>query len=115
MDERLEKALEFANYRITLGNRKRDIRAHMLFLQTLHYINGVFFANETIIGFIDALLRQNKTKSIVVDTNENPVEIEDLQEFMDLLLGAYSEASNEYKVQMDKVTKSRNIKKIMDW
>ena len=29
MDERLEKALEFANYRITLGNQKRNIRSRM--------------------------------------------------------------------------------------
>ena len=32
MDERLERALEFANYRITLSNQKRNIRTRMQIL-----------------------------------------------------------------------------------
>jgi hypothetical protein len=115
MDERLEKALEFANYRITLSNRKRDIKARMIFLQTLHHKSGTFIANEILIGFVDTLLRNGKKSAVIVDTNDNPIEIDDLEEFNDLLISAYIEASNEYKVQMDKVVKSRNIKKIMDW
>ena len=36
MDDRLEKALEFANYRITLSNQKRTIRQRMHVLQTVN-------------------------------------------------------------------------------
>lgn len=115
MDERLEKALEFANYRVTLSNKKRDVKTRMQFLQSVHYKNGSFDANPLTISFVDALIRNKKTKAVIVDKNDNPVEIDDLEEFLDLLISAYTEASNEYKVQMDKVSKSRNIKKIMDW
>ena len=115
MDERLENALEFANYRITLGNQKRTIRQRMTVLTTVQYRTGVFHANPITISFVKALIDANKTSAIVLDTKDNPIEIEDLKEFLDTLLSAYTEATNEYKVQLDKVKKARNIKSLMDW
>ena len=115
MDERLEKALEFANYRTTLSNQKRNIRSRMHVLQSVQYKSGSFIADEKTISFVDALLRSDKTNAIIIDTKENPIEIEDLENFKDSLISAYTEASNEYKIQMDKIKKARNIKKIMDW
>ena len=115
MDERLEKALEFANNRITLGNQKRNIRSRMEVLQAVHYNSGSFIANPTTISFINTLIQLGKKTAVVIDTKDNPIEIDDLKEFQNSLVDAYYNASNEYKVQMDKVKKSRNIKKIMDW
>ena len=115
MDERLEKALEFANYRTTLSNQKRNIRTRMQVLQSVHYKTGSFVANESTISFVNSLLAAEKESAILIDTKDNPIEIEDLNDFRDVLIGAYTEASNEYKVQMDKIKRSRNIKKIMDW
>lgn len=115
MDERLERALEFANYRITLSNQKRNIRTRMQILQTVHYANGSFIADPSTIGFINALITTGKKSSIVIDTKDSPIQIDDLSEFLDILIEAYTEASNEYKVQIDKINKARNIKKLMDW
>ena len=115
MDDRLEKALEFANYRITLSNQKRSIRQRMHVLQTVHHNKGVFVANPTTISFIKSLVDSDRKSAIVLDTKETPIAIEDTQELLDLLLGAYTESTNEYKTQMDKVTKARNIKSLMDW
>ena len=115
MDERLEKALEFANYRATLSNQKRNIRSRMQVLQNVHYKGGSFLANETLISFVNALITSSKQSAIIVDTKDNPVEIENLQEFQTILIDAYQQASNEYKVQMDKIKRARNMKQIMDW
>jgi len=115
MDERLEKALEFANYRITLSTQKRNVRNRMQILQTVHYSNGSFLANPETIGFVKALIDSNKKSAVIVDQKENPIEVKDLQDFLDTLIESYTEASNEYKVQIDKINKSRNIKKLMDW
>jgi len=115
MDERLEKALEFGNYRTTLSNQKKNIIARMQTLQLLHYQGGSFTANPSTISFVHSLIQLGKKKSVILDTKENPIEISDLNEFLEGLVGAYSEGVNEYKVQMDKIKKSRNIKKIMDW
>jgi len=115
MDERLEKALEFANYRTTLSMQKRNIRARMQVLQTLHYKGGSFIADELTISFVNTLIQLTKTSAIIIDIKDNPIEIDDLSDFQSLLIEAYAQASNEYKVQMDKIKKARNIKKIMDW
>tara|TARA_Y100001937_G_C7132876_1_gene338484 strand:+ start:3501 stop:3848 length:348 start_codon:yes stop_codon:yes gene_type:complete len=115
MDDRLEKALEFANYRITLSNQKRSIRQRMHVLQTVHHNKGVFVANPITISFVKSLVDSDRKSAIVLDTKETPITIEDTQELLDLLLGAYTESTNEYKLQMDKVTKARNIKSLMDW
>ena len=115
MDERLEKALEFANYRITLGNQKRTLKQRTLVLQTVHYAKGVFHANPTTIAFVKTLIDLDKSDAIVVDTKENPIHIENLEEFLETLVSAYTEASNAYKVQAEKIKKARNIKSLMDW
>ena len=115
MDERLEKALEFANYRITLGNQKRTLKQRTQVLQTVHYSKGVFFADHVTISFVKTLLDSGKENSILVDTKDNPILIEDLKEFLDTLISSYTEAMNEYKVQSDKIKKARNIKSLMDW
>ena len=115
MDERLERALEFANYRITLSNQKRTIRQRMAVLSTVHYKGGVFVADPQTIAFVKTLIDSGKENSIVIDTKDNPVDIQDLNDFIETLLGAYAEATNEYKIQLDKIKKSRNIKSLMDW
>ena len=84
-------------------------------LQAVHYNSGSFIANPTTISFVNTLINLGKKTAVVIDTKDNPIEIDDLKEFQNSLVDAYYNASNEYKVQMDKVKKSRNIKKIMDW
>jgi hypothetical protein len=103
MDERLEKALDFANYRQTLANQKRNIRSRMQMLQMVHYNNGSFLADAIPIGIVSGLLTANKTSAIL------------LKEFFNLLIEKYTEATNEYLTLLDKVNKARNVKKLMDW
>ena len=115
MDERLEKALDFANYRITLGNQKRTLKQRTLVLQTVHYAKGVFHANPTTIAFIKTLIDLDREDAIIVDTKENPIHIENLEEVVEDLDSADTEASNAYKVEEKKKKKARNIKSLMDW
>jgi hypothetical protein len=115
MDERLERALEFGNYRRTLSNQKKNIVSRMKVLQTVHYNSGTFFADATTIAFVNTLILAGKKTAILLDTKENPIEVNDLAEFLELLIGHYVESTNEYKIQNDKLKRSRDIKKIMDW
>ena len=115
MDERLEKALEFSNYRATLGVQKKNIRTRMHVLQTVHYNKGSFLADSATIAFANALKQHGKKSAVMIDTKDNPIEISDIDDFIEALIGAYTEATLEYKTQMDKISKARNIKKLMDW
>jgi len=115
MDERLEKALEFANYRQTLANQKKNIKERMDILRNVHYNGGSFVADEKTISFISTLKNLKKVSVVLIDNKDKPVEINDIDDFLETLVSAYTEASNEYKTQIDKLNKMRSIKKLMDW
>lgn len=115
MDERLQKALEFSNYTLTLTNQKKNIRNRVAQLQTVHFQGGMFHADHETIAFVKAMLDLGNTSGIMIDTRENPVKILSYQDLMDKLIAAYHSASNELAAEFEKINKARNIKKIMDW
>lgn len=116
MDERLQKALEFSNYTLTLNNQKRNIKNRVAQLQLVHYNSGVFVADHATISFFKTLVDMKKDSNIVVmDSKENPVKVVDLNELLDKLVNAYFSAMNEYDSENEKLRKARSIKQIMDW
>lgn len=116
MDERLQKALEFSNYTLTLNNQKRNIKNRVAQLQLVHYNGGVFVANHETVSFFKTLVDLERDKNIVVmDSKENPVKVVDVKELLDKLVNAYFSAMNEYESENEKLRKARSIKQIMDW
>ena len=115
MDERLQKALEFSNYTLTLNNQKRNIKNRVAQLQMVHSNGGVFIANHETIAFIKLLADREEKNIIVLDSKENPIKVTDVSELLEKLLSAYRSATNEYMNEYDKLRKARNIKQIMDW
>lgn len=115
MDDRLERALAFSNYRATVENRRTALKRRFNSMLVVHYNNGMFRATQETISFVAALLANGHQDAIVVDLNENPVQIDNLTEFKDALMNAYFEATNEYSTEMQKLKKARNVKKVMDW
>ena len=68
MSERLTKALEFANYRLTLNNQLVSLRSK---LQTklFYSINGgTFTISRELITFVDSLIRQEYTEDVYLLT-----------------------------------------------
>lgn len=122
MDERLAKALEFSNYRSTIENQKRNLRARVDALQTITYNNGTFKADKDTISFVDTMIKHNPTATedneeviVVVDERQNPIDIYDPKDFLSTLLEAYNAAMNEFSIESKKLAKARSIKKVMDW
>lgn len=115
MDERLEKALAFSKYRVTIENRKKALRRRFETMLVVHKNNGMFRADPETVGFIIALLNEGHEDAILIDIKQNPVEIDDLVAFKDELLNTYFTASNEYMSELKKLAKARDVKKAMDW
>lgn len=115
MDERLEKALEFSNYALTINNQKRNIRNRVEQLQVVHHLGGVFKANHETIAFIKTLIDLDKKESVVIDSKNNPITVRSLTELFDKLTDAYTSATTEFDIENEKLKKARNIKKVMDW
>lgn len=110
MDERLSKALEFANYSVTLSNQRRALKEKYL-ADIVHYHNGGRFeVTKELINFVKLLVDTgNDIGVILIDDNDVPVEIADMNEFFDTVLNKYFTASNDYYTEYQKLRKNRSV------
>lgn len=114
VDERLARALEASNYRLTLNiqreNSKLKLKNHLVYSQN----GGIFKITQDFISFIFAL-SQSKKSTIILDSNENPVRISDLEDFYENILDIYQEGMNDYLVDFEKFKKLRTTAKVVTW
>jgi hypothetical protein len=115
MDERLEKALAFANYSATIANQKQNIKNRVTQIQTLHKHGGVFLADQSTIAFVQAMISSGENAGIMIDQKENPIRIPDYTVMLEDLITAYKRATEEFDTEMGKLKKARNLNKVMDW
>lgn len=113
MDERLQKALEFSNYMITLNNQKRILQEQYQ-NDLLYYFNGgQFTASQQLISFCQALLALKQVEAILVDDNNIPVEVEDMAEFTTKIMNTYFLASNRFLSEYTKLKTNRSVEGIV--
>lgn len=114
MDERLAKALEFSNYRISLFNRKEDIKTKFNTMLLYSCNGGSFKVTTELLCFVKLILDSGKSNIVLVDLNNNPVEIVEIQKFYNDILSKYVEATNYYNFEYNKLRKSRTVSSVND-
>lgn len=113
IDQRLNDAISTANYRVTLTNQKNNIVLKLQRSLTYSIGGGTFTINRELISFIAALLSQDAFSAVLLDNNNNPVDIEDLKEFMNHILNIYHEASFTYMAEYRELSKARTVKTLI--
>lgn len=110
MDERLSKALDFANYSVTLANQKRALKEKYL-ADIVHYHNGgCFSVSKELINFVKLQIDTGNDAGVVlIDDSDTPIEIADMNEFFDTVLNKYFAASNEFYTEYQKIRKNRTV------
>ena len=114
MDERLEKALEFSNYMVTLNNQKRLLKEQYYENLVFYFNGGQFTVTQTLISFCQTLLSLNQTETIITDDNDLPIKIEKLDDFLDDILDSYWNAVNKYHAEYEKLRKNRSVKGLVE-
>lgn len=115
MDSRLEKALSFSNFNKTLNLKRTVLKENFDAKLTVAYNGGIFKAEREIITFVQMLIDQNRTQNIpLLDINDNPILVEDLEEFKNLLLDRYFEMLLAYYQEYQKIKRSRSVEKLVD-
>lgn len=114
MSSKLTKALEFANYRTTLNIQHNNLKAKVQTLLNYSANGGTFEISQTLISFVQVLIDQKHTSAVLLDVYNNPIEIKDLQEFLEEIISRYFEATNEYHAEYQKLRKSRKVHKLID-
>lgn len=114
MDERLSKALEFSHYMVTLNNQKRLLKEKFNEDIVCYFGGGQFTASQDRITFCQSMIALNQTEMILIDDNGIPVNIPDLQAFLDILIEAYFSATNEYLSEYNRLKSNRSVKGIVN-
>jgi DUF917 family protein len=113
MDDRLQKALSHANYKLGIVQQKEN--AKLRFSNNCLYAKngGIFTVTPQLIAFVDLLVKRGDTGTIIIDNNGNPVMIENLEEVMDEMLAKYAEATNEFHHDYETIRKARTVKSLL--
>lgn len=115
MDERLSKALDFANYRQTLAIQRKTLKERMNGDLTYGHAGGLFKVDRSLISFVQMLIDQGRTENIpLIDDNDNPVLIADMVEFRNEILERYFTVVFEYYGEYQKIKTSRTVEKLLN-
>lgn len=115
MEEQLKKALDFSNYRQTFSIQRRTLKEKIEAKLTYGCNGGIFKIDRSLITFVQLLLDQGRTTGVpLIDSNENPILIDNLENFKDEILDRYFTATLEYYEQYQDLKKSRSVEKLLD-
>lgn len=115
MQEQLKKALEFANYQQTFSIQRRLLKEKIEAKLTYGCNGGIFRIDRNLLTFVEMLCMKGRTTGLVIlDLNDNPILIEDLEAFRDEVFSRYFETSHEYFEAYQSLKKSRSVEKLLE-
>ena len=114
IDDRLAQALEASNYRLTLNIQRENSKLKLRNKLQLSKNGGIFRVSQEFISFIFTL-SNFKEEAVILDTNENPIKIENLKDFLNEVVEIFTEGMNEHLVDYEKFKKLRSTAKVISW
>jgi len=113
MSIRLTKALEFANYRVTLNNQNAALKAKTQNLLSYSINGGTFIIDLPLLTFCKQLIDLSHLEAVLLDSYNNPIKV-DLAKFHEEILSRWFEVTNDYYVEYEKLRKARKVHTILD-
>jgi hypothetical protein len=115
MDDRLKKALDFANYRQTFAIQRKTLKETTEAELTYGYGGGIFKIDRTLLTFVQLLIDQGRCDNVpLIDANDNPILIINLEEFRDEIFDRYFSTTYKYLELYSALKKSRSVEKLVD-
>ena len=114
MEERLQQALDFANYKQTLNNQLQKLRLKTEGMFMIAEAGGKFTVSQELICFLDYTVKSGFTEVVLLDDNKSPVRIGDTTSFLKKVTDRYFEVTSDYFREAQAIKKSRTVKTILD-
>jgi hypothetical protein len=115
MEDLFKKALEFSNYRQTLSMQRKALKEKVDQNLTYGFGGGIFKIDRSLMVFVQMLIDQGRTSDIpLLDVNEIPILIPDLEKFRDEIFDRYFSSLYEYLEKDQNIRKSRSVEKLVD-
>lgn len=114
MDEAVSKALEFSNLTTTLNTQKRILAEKYQEDLVLFHSGKKFTVTRELISFVGTLQSNEIDQTVLLDDNGAPFLVENVNEFMKLLLTTYGTATNTYLEKYSELIKKRNVEGLVN-
>lgn len=111
-DKKLNEALAFANYRLTLQVQRQNIEARVESALLVSFNGAIFKASHTLINFVALRVIRNE-QILVEDNSNNVIAIEDGNAFLKVLLDAYDSALQLKQEEQKRLKSARSTAKIV--
>jgi UDP-N-acetylglucosamine pyrophosphorylase len=107
MDTRLQKALDLSSSLEMITNQRNQAVTKYKQNQILFYNGGTFLADLNFLSAIAALKTFSDIEHIVIDSNNIPIKINDIEEFYFLVQSKIVESSRQYYQDWEEIKKLR--------
>lgn len=115
MNETFQKALEFSKYKQTLAVQRQELKEKIESKLTYGFNGGLFKIDRNLLTFVEILVNKERTENIVLlDSNENPILIENLEDFREEIFDRYFTSTLEYYNNYKDLSKKRSVEKLLD-
>ena len=115
MNDKLAKAIEFASYSQSIAVTRKTLKEKLDARLTFGANGGLFKVNQTLITFVQMLIEQGRISNVLLlDLNNNPIMIPDLELFRDEIFDRYFSTTLEYYNTVQKLNKSRSVEKLLE-
>ena len=111
-DKKLNEALAFANYRLTLQIQRQNIEARVEAALLVSCNGAIFKATQSLINFVSLRVTRNE-QILVEDNSNNVIIIEDGNNFLKILLDAYDSAMQLKQEEQKRLKSARSTAKIV--
>jgi ABC-type transport system involved in Fe-S cluster assembly fused permease/ATPase subunit len=112
MDNRLNDALAFANYRLTLQIQRQNIEARVSAALLISYQNAIFKTSTDLVAFVDAKIKAGGELR-VEDQSGNVITIANPQEFLTQLISSFDNAMKLKQEEQQRLKSARSTAKIV--
>ncbi len=116
MNDSLKQALDFSNYQITLSNQRKVIREKAESKLTFGINGGIFKIDRSLLAFVHMLIERGRIENVpILDINDNPILIPNVENFRDEILDRYFSVTLEYYNEYQEIKKSRTVEKLIKY
>jgi len=113
MDTRLKQALELSTSLEILANQRALAFSKYRQTQILYYNGGIFVADLTLLAAVN-VLKTTEVEHILVDSNNIPVLILDIEEFCFLVQSRIIESNRQYYTDFEELKKIRTPQRLLE-
>lgn len=114
MNEVFQEALNFSNYKQTLAVQRKELKEKIDAKLTYGCNGGLFKIDQSLLNFVHTLCESGRTNAVLIDVNNNPVLVEDLNSFKDEIFDRYFTSTLEYYNSYKELSKKRSVEKLLD-